>query len=497
MTEKSLGDRMKIGALWTYIQSGFNAVLQFGTSIVLARLLEPEDFGLFFAVTAYTALVMLQIKFGLPQALLQAKELTQAQWNAAFWTMQTMALSFAGIVFVAAGWLEAVYETPDYANVMRWMTVIFFIVPYMSINETFLKRQMNFKAVSQIQLVAAILDAATTITAAWLGYGAYSLVMGGIVAAFYAFIRMAMLAPWKPNWSYSLDAIKSLFSFSWRIHLNTSISLLNERIDNMMIGKILGMAPLGMYQRGNAVARMAVDQVAYPLFQIMFSGFSRIQDDHERSVRMFEKTLCSITSAVFPLLLGLYFIGDAFIVNLYGEKWIPAIEPFKILIIGSFAIVMSLTMDSLLAAQNLIGRTIPIRLLELALTAAGIWYGSQWGLTGIAAAIAAKFYVTFFLLKFLMARSHMAITWDSFEVAIGPVVAACLVTVGIGHIVGQALLDHVLITSWTYFFIEGTAVALAYAISWYTLARMLKNNQAMQANLHIVHSILKRISPSS
>jgi len=106
---------MRVGAVWAYLQTGLSTVFQFGSGIVLARLLDPDDFGVFAAVTAFTAILLQQVAFGLSSTLLQSKSLEDHQWNSAFWFMEAAAVVATAVVFAGADWLQAFYNDPRYA----------------------------------------------------------------------------------------------------------------------------------------------------------------------------------------------------------------------------------------------------------------------------------------------------------------------------------------------------------------------------------------------
>jgi len=157
MSHRNLSQQMRSGALWNYLAGAFGSVIQFGSGIILARLLAPSDFGLFFAVTAYTVILTSQVKFGVPEALLQANNLEEEQWNTAFWIMEGIAVIAMLIVMLGAPFLADFYGDRRYSNIAYLLAISFPVIPFMSINGTLLRRRMDFKTVSLIQLKAAFL----------------------------------------------------------------------------------------------------------------------------------------------------------------------------------------------------------------------------------------------------------------------------------------------------------------------------------------------------
>lgn len=494
--DNQFSQKMRLGAIWIYIQSGLGAVLTFATGIVMARLLNPDDFGTFYTVTAFTTLLALQIRFGLPSALLQSKELDESQWNRMFWAMEAAALFCLGLTWAAADWMESFYAAPGYAEVMRWMSMIFLIIPFTATNETHLRRQMKFDAIAKVYLGATVLGSAVGIAAAYYGLGALSLAIGGLTSAIYAAGMMYWKSDWRPGWDFSLRKLGPLFSFAWRMHMVQSLIMATEKVDSMLIGKLSGVYTLGLYQRANSTARLPVDQLSVPMFQLFFGGFSRIQDDIKTSLALFEKALYAMSSAVFLVLIGLYFVAEPFIYLLYGDKWVEAVDPLRILILTGFPMAFNQVASALGAAQKLIGREIYVWSITLVLTAVAIIVGNQWGLMGIATGLAIKSYITFLLMHRMLQTSHLQVGWDVIVRGLGPVTLVTIGTAAVGFLVEWLAQDILLLEARTllYLLVVGTAITLTYAVLWLLASNAIKNdNQAAEASLSMVSRTFNKV----
>lgn len=147
-----IGRQIKTGAAWTYLQGWLGSVIHFVVGIILARLLDPDQFGVFFAMTAYTAILLRQVQFGIPEALLQAKSLSDRDWNSSFWFMVLIAIFLTMVAYALAHSLGRFYDDSRYVEVMRWMALIFLFVPFNAINGTLLRRSMRFKTLAKINV---------------------------------------------------------------------------------------------------------------------------------------------------------------------------------------------------------------------------------------------------------------------------------------------------------------------------------------------------------
>ena len=489
----TLGEKMRSGALWSYLQGGVGSVIQFASGVVLARLLAPDDLGLFFAVTAYSAFLGNQIKFGIPPALLQIDELEEVQLNSAFWVMQGVAILSLLLVAVGAPFLADFYGDERYLSIMWLMALSFPVIPFMSINGTLLRRRMDFKTGSIIQLKSSLLSTALSILTAFIGWGPYCFVVGGLTGVVSSSLMMYRAAPWHPKRNFKLSAFGRIFSYAWRMHLNNSINFLTNRLDSMILGKALGFGSLGLFARARSLAALPEEKICIPIYQLAFAGFSRIQKDTQYSLAMYQKILCATTSAVYPVLLGFIFLGDGFVGHIYGVKWLPAAFPMKILCIGMFFSVITLMSATLLEANNMVGRQTPIEIANLVMTATALLVGAQWGLTGIAVGFAIKTVILHYLILRLLAVSHLEITIKHILAAIYP----ALVATGVGAILG--LVGRLLAYRFGmgpldlgYMALVGVLLGMGYVGAWWWITGKAPQDSTAQASRAFALQLLNR-----
>lgn len=480
-----LGSKLRLGALWSYINTGGITLIQFIAGIILARILAPEDFGVFIAVSAYTTLLQIQVRFGMPTALVQSKDLHKAQLNQSFWLMELIAVAATALVFTLSGWLSEFYHDDRYVSLMSIMTITFFTAPFLSINGSLLRRKLNFKSISQIWIIAALIAVPISIALSLLGYGPYSLAWGGIASTVVAAAMMARKAPWRPSMPRNYRGFSDLLRFAWKTNVNVSLETLSNRVDNMMIGSLLSTYALGIYNRAFSLSRMPVDQLATSLRPVIISALSRIQDDIEHSSLMNQKILCGMSLIVFPLLVLLMLTADSLIATLYGEKWLPAAAPLKIMALGSFATALTVSLRAMIASQNLVGKEMPIQLINLSLTIAIVAGGYSWGLNAIAAGIALKELVVFILIKRVLARSHMEMKISQLVEAVSPPLVAAVITAMISLAVQEGLLGKYGETSAQYLFFSAAILGISYLASIVVLAKLFRHNEILQANLDI------------
>lgn len=394
---KSLGEKLKSGVFWQYTQTIFVAGFNFVAGIFLARLLEPADFGVFAAVTAFTNLLLLQVTFGWPAALLRAEEIKEPLLSTVFWIMEGAALLLMLLVLAGSRLLGSFYEDHRFSTVMILLCVNFFIMPFNTINGSLLRWKMRYDLVSRISMVAVVISTSAGILLAFLGFGVYSLVYSGILSSLFLTTFMAFFAPWKPQFVLSWQSVRSLLNFSCRLHLNRTLNMGSDRIDNMLIGKLIGIRPLGIYVKAFSLGRMPVDLLGGNLNQMFFTVLCRLRDDRSDSIAMFQKMIASLTFAIYLPLVVLFLVGEGFIVNLYGVKWVDAVLPMRVMLIGSFAVVINMTCVAFCNAQDLVKQLTKVQCINVLLTILAVFAGSRWGLVGVASGITFKSFIMLIL----------------------------------------------------------------------------------------------------
>lgn len=487
----SLGDKLKKGVAWQYLQTLFITVFNFGVGIVLARLLDPVDFGVFAAVTAIANMLLLQVNFGWPSTLLRAKKLDEPLLSTIFWLMEAVALLLMIIVIASVSFLGRFYEDTRFAPVMIIVCLQFFIVPFNTINGSLLRWKMRYDLVSRISMVVAVLTSFCGILLALKGFGVYSLVVSGILSSILLTGIMAVYAPWKPVFRFSLDAVKPHFDFTWRLHLNNSLDLLANRIDNMMIGKLVGMRSLGIYIKSFSLGRMPVDLLASNLYQMFFTALSQVRDNKTDSLLLFQKMIGVLTFAIYLPLLILFIIGEGFVSNLYGLKWAEAVVPMQIMIIGSFASVISMTCGAFCDAQNLVKQETKVQCINVILTVTAVVVGSKWGLIGVSSGIAMKAFVLLILIKKILSQG-INLTWHDLWKPVWPNICASLAGVSFAIIQIRFLGDSYLAANLFQMLLISIAAVTGYGVTWLLLAIKLKGHSELQMLLESGKTIFRK-----
>jgi O-antigen/teichoic acid export membrane protein len=495
------GKQIRAGAFWTYGGHFVTTAVHFAIGIVLARILGPSEFGVFVAVTAFTSVLLMVAQFGLPAAILQAKQLTDENINSAFWTITVLALACIALIWFIATPLSTIYVASDFQPVMLLMSAIFLIIPFNCVGLSLLRRRMQFDRVARMDIITISVVGPIEIVAALLGAGVYSLWLGTIGSMLTTSILIWRNLDWRPALP-SFAPVKALLRYSSYTTVNTTLSFLTGRVDNMIVGGLLGARNLGLYDRAYSLARMPSQELALSLGPLVMGSFAKIQDDIERSRHLYFKAASALSTITLPFLAFVLVAGPEALVFVYGEAWADSGTPLQIMVPGAVFLLLSLTMRSVARAQGLVKEEVPIGIAELLVTAVGVAVLIPFGLAGVALAITIREAVSLALTSRLLGRSALALTPREIAFAVAPGLIAFAVACAGGYITlmearagSDGLFTLLMWTGLSMFAIYGLSIGLMM-LFWRQHAYLAHTRQLIAESLADFLELRKRLRPA-
>ncbi|RPJ49288.1 MAG: lipopolysaccharide biosynthesis protein [Candidatus Latescibacterota bacterium] len=384
MDRAALDRSLVQGLAWTGVAKWGSQILTWGATLIVARLLLPEHYGLVGMASIYLGLVSLVNEFGFGTAIISLRELSEteiAQLNtvSVLFGLASFALSFA-----AAAPLARFFRSPELGPVVVVMSAAFLVTAFRTVPQALLQRDLRFPRLAVIEGVQGVLRALVMIALAAAGLGYWTLVLGNVAGAFIwtgltlAVKRHAFAVP---RWS----EIRSAIRFSWHILAARIGWYIYSHADFAVAGRLLGKGPLGSYSLAWSTAGMPVEKVTALVGRVTPGVFSAVQADKE-SLRRYLVTLTEgIALLTFPAAVGLALVADTLVPFVLGEQWVGAIVPLRILALyATFRSIITLLPQIL----NVTGETrfgMWNGFLAAAVLPAGFLVGARWGTTGIAA----------------------------------------------------------------------------------------------------------------
>jgi len=321
------------GAYWTGTSSVVVTVLHFAQLAVLARLLVPEDFGLMAMMMVVIGFAQAFADMGISNAIIHRQDTTDEHLSSLYW-LNILAGTVLFLLLVATvPAIEALFAEPRLAELIPVIALIFLIAPFGQVYQSLLQKNLRFRELAVSETSAAALSAAVAITAAIAGQGIYALIFGQLAnTACRTVVLIGYGWPdWRPDRRFRRRDLDNYLSFGLFQMGERGINYLNQRLDQLLIGALLGAEALGYYHLAFNLVILPVTRINPVLTRVAFPIFARIQDDVAKLRHGF-MTMQRVLAAVnFPLLLGLAAVAPVFIPLVLGEQWAPSIVLVQIL----------------------------------------------------------------------------------------------------------------------------------------------------------------------
>ncbi len=380
----SLQRKAVSGTLWSGADMFARKSVHFAISLVLARLLTPEDYGTVGLLSIFIALGAVFIDSGFFRALIQRKEVSIADLSSVFYFNLLISLCVAAILCLAVPWIVAFYRNPVLKPLMWVLAANLGLGSLGSIQTVLLSRSLNFRRQCIISVTALVVSGAVAIILAWQGYGVWSLATQSLSGTFITVLLLWVCSSWRPAWVFSLASIRSLFRFGGFVLLTVLMDTFFTRLNTLVIGKLYSPKDLGYYSRADSTSIMPGDVTSGIIGRVAFPVFAAAQ--HDRALLKSGLRRAIITTMMFniPMMFGMAISARPLVLVLFGAQWLPCVPYIQILCLAYLWVPLHMLNLNILLAQghsNLFFR------LEMIKKAVGILLmvsACSFGLTAIA-----------------------------------------------------------------------------------------------------------------
>ena len=426
ISSEDLGQKTKESLIWNISLSGVFQIVRFAISIVIARILDPKDFGIMGISSILIFYANSLSTFGFITALVQKKEISLKHINSLFTIDLGVSVFLTLSTCILAVPVAHFFNTPELRNVFWVLSSVFMITAFYDTPAALLRRDLSFKLHAKIDLVRGIVQSLSTLLLAYLGFAYWSLVIGLVLANLSGSIIINYRSAWIPKIQYDSKAVKEMFNFaSWNF-VAAQVRLLNDYIDKFIIGKFLGPITLGFYEKSFGVAFMPVENVAYKIGGVMFSTFSRSQTDKKQLENYLGKSIITISVCCFPIFIGLVSVAPYFVVPLFGEKWAPMLPSFKILLIAFLVSSLSYIINTFNIATGRHREQIIRRACCLIFLVVPCLLVVKLGIEMVAIVVLG-YQILFLFVSFQLTREKISVTWSRFLYWLSPAFSGSII----------------------------------------------------------------------
>jgi O-antigen/teichoic acid export membrane protein len=375
------------GGAVTMAAQGIKFFLQMGSTMVLARLLTPQDYGLITMVTAVTGFVTMFKDMGLSIATVQRAEINHKQISTLFWINIIFSLAIMSVTAALAPVIAWYYKEPR----LIWITLALagaFIFSGLTIqHQALLRRQMYFRSLAVIDVVSMSSGILTAIILAYFGAGYWSLVGMQFAIAIANAIGVWVVCGWRPGLPERRTGIRKLLAFGGNLTGFNVVNYFARNLDNILIGRFWGSGPLGLYSKAYGLLMLPLNQVNGPLSAVAVPVLSRLQKEPERFRSYYRMGLTLATMIGMPIVVFSFVVADKAILIVLGEQWIGAIQIFRILGIAAFVgTTVGPGTGWVYVALGNVRRQFFVSIVATISLVIGFVIGLLWGPTGVAAA---------------------------------------------------------------------------------------------------------------
>lgn len=380
----NLRKRLFIGLRWTGSSQVVQQILNLGSSIVLARLLAPQDFGLLAMASVFTGVVFIVLDLGLGSAIVQTKDLEERQISSVFWMNVLVGLVMTVLVILLSWPIAAFYNSPRVQPIIVGLSLNFFVFSLGSTQQALLTRRMNFRSLELRTLGGHLAGTICGVALAFWGYGVWSLVARILITGLVGMILLWSVSGWRPSWSFCWADVRPLVGFSNDVLAANLLGYVGTNADNLLIGRFVGVNDLGYYALAYHIMRLPVQRFSQVLVKVLFPALSRLQEDLEKVKRSWFRAARLTGAVTIPMMSGLIALAPQLIPVVYGEQWLPAVPVLQVLcVIGA---VQSITIinSSVLLALGKSRLRLKLIFLSIAFALASFVVGLPFGIMGVA-----------------------------------------------------------------------------------------------------------------
>lgn len=365
--------------IWKFLERCGAQLVTFIVSIVLARILDPTVYGTIALVTVIITLLQVFIDHGLGNSLIQKKDADDTDFSTVFYFNITLCFLLYLLLFLTAPLIAIFYNEPSLTPIVRVLGVTLIFSGLKNIQQAYISRNMLFKKFFFATLGGTIGSAVVGITMAILNFGVWALVSQHVFSVLVSTIILWATVKWRPKLVFSLERLKGLFSYGWKLLVASLMNSLYSNIRQLIIGKLYSTADLAYYNKGDQFPKLIITNISYSIDSVLFPVLAKEQSDKEVIKAIARRAIKISSFVLWPLMVGLAVCAEPLIRLLLTEKWMFCVPYLRIF---CFIYVFYPINSSNLNAIKAIGRSDIILKLEVIKKIIGVvllistmWFG--------------------------------------------------------------------------------------------------------------------------
>lgn len=315
---------------WRFSERCGAQLVTFIVSIVLARILAPEDYGQVALITVFTTIMQVFVDSGLGTALIQKKDADDLDFSSVFYFNFAVCLVLYAIMFMVAPLIAGFYRDSTLAPIVRVISLTIVISGVKGIQQSYVSRNMLFKRFFYATLGGTVFSAFLGIGLAYAGFGVWAIVAQQLSNTTIDTLILWLTVKWRPKKMFSWERLKELLSFGWKMLASSLLDTVYNNIRSLIIGKMYSSSDLAYYDQGKKFPNVIVMNINSSIDSVLLPTMANEQDDHNRVKSMTRRSIKTSTYIMAPLMMGLAFCAEPIVRLVLTDKWLPCVPFLRI-----------------------------------------------------------------------------------------------------------------------------------------------------------------------
>jgi O-antigen/teichoic acid export membrane protein len=383
---EGLGRRAVQGVLWTYVSFAGSKLLVFASTVILARLLLPAEFG----QVGFALLVISYLDtvgdFGVSSALIYERDRPEEAADVSFVISLVTGLAWFAAAYAGAPLVAEFFDDPAVVSILRVTALVFVINALGNTHDALLRRDLEFKKRLAPDFAMALLKGGCSVGFAMAGWGVWSLVWGQLIGTAASTVALWVVVPWRPRWRVSWERARGMLSYGGKIVSVNVVSAVVHDADFVIVGRILGSAALGLYSLAYRTPEFFITMIIWVIGKVTFPVYAKLRDDPPALRQAFLLTLRYLSLITLPAGLGLAALGGLFVPAFYGARWEAATATLQALAVAGALRSLGSHAGDVYKATGRPGILTKLGLLRVAVLVPAMWWGARYGILGVAVA---------------------------------------------------------------------------------------------------------------
>jgi PST family polysaccharide transporter len=376
------------GLAWKGVSQVIAQGSRLAVGIILAYLLTPAQFGVAGMALAISSLAAIFADPALGAALVRMPTITEEDRSTVFWTNAAVGLLCTVVGVALSGVVAGFYGEPSVMPLFAVESTTFFLIGLSTIQAAILRREMSFRSLELREIGSTLAGAAVGISMAFAGFGAWAIIAQSVSTTGISTLLLWVLSPWRPRFIFSRESLRETGSFGIKMFASRALASVNGNADNILVGRFLGMASLGLYAFAYNLMYTPITRITVPIQDVLVPAFARVQEDKERLAQAWLRGNRALAAVMVPAMLGMIVVAPDLVRGVFPHRWAGAAPVVQLLCCAGLIQCLQTLQLSVLQATGHAGTVLRFMIVSTTLNVTAFVLGLRWGIIGVAACFA-------------------------------------------------------------------------------------------------------------